>query len=155
MRRFFALLALCFLGLTPLCASEKTLVLIKPEAVAQGHVGHILSHYEARGWTIAALKKTRLSAQEASCFYSSLQGRPFFSALVRYMSSGPIVAAVIEGEDVVRKNRELMGATNPEFAEEGTLRALYGTNVQQNAVHGSDSPASAAQEIPLLFPDLK
>lgn len=137
----------CFFGLY----GEQTLAIIKPEAVAEGHIGQILTIYEKNGLQIDALKMVKLTPEEAGRFYFVHKEKPFFSDLKSYMSSGPIVAVVLEGKNAILENRRLMGATNPKEAKEGTIRALFGTSIEKNAVHGSDSPMSAEKEIHFFF----
>ena len=131
--------------------TERTLSMIKPNAVAAGNVGNILTHFEKAGIKIAALKMMHLSKREAEGFYAEHKGKPFFEELVGFMSSAPMCALVLEGDGVIEKNREIMGATDPSKAAPGTLRALYANSMTENAVHGSDSPSSAAREIGYFF----
>ncbi len=130
-----------------------TLTIIKPDAVAAGSAGAILSAMEEDGFRIRALRMTHLSKQEAEAFYSVHAERPFFESLTGFMSSGPLVAAALEREDAVNRLRQLMGATNPEEAAPGTLRARFASSIERNAVHGSDSPSNADVEINFFFPD--
>jgi nucleoside-diphosphate kinase len=130
---------------------ERTLVIAKPDAVRKNVVGKIISMLEGEGFKLVALKKVKLTKEQAGQFYIVHKDRPFYGELCDFMSSGPIVPMVLEGENVVARVREIMGATDPSKAAEGTLRKLYGTNVGENAVHGSDSPESAAYEIPFFF----
>jgi nucleoside-diphosphate kinase len=130
---------------------ERTLVIAKPDAVRKNVVGKIISRLEDEGFKLVALKKVKLTKEQAGQFYIVHKDRPFYGELCDFMSSGPIVSMVWEGENVIAKVREIMGATDPSKAAEGTLRKLYGTNVGENAVHGSDSPESAAYEIPFFF----
>ena len=134
---------------------ERTLSMIKPNAVSAGNVGNILARFEKEGLKIAALKMKHLSKREAEAFYAEHKGKPFFDELVTFMSSSPMCALVLEGDNVVEKNRDIMGATNPEKAAPGTLRALYAKDMTANAVHGSDSPKSATREISFFFPELE
>ena len=134
---------------------QKTLSMIKPNAVKAGHIGDIIARFEKEGLKIAALKMKYLSTREAEGFYAEHQGKPFFPELVGFMSSGPMCALVLEGENAIEKNREIMGATNPEKAAPGTLRALYAASMTENAVHGSDSETSAKREIGYFFPELE
>ncbi len=136
-------------------AVERTLMLIKPDAVRKGVEGKIIAHVQEKGFKLLALKKLKLTKEQAQQFYIVHKDRPFYDELCEFMSSGPIVAMVWEGENAISRIREIMGATNPEEAAEGTLRKLYGTNVGENAVHGSDSPESAAVEIPFFFSRLE
>ncbi len=132
-------------------AIERTLSIIKPDATGRNLVGKIVAHFEADGLRIAAIRKVHLSRREAEGFYAVHAARPFFGELVEFMMSGPAVVIVLEGENAVARNRELMGATNPAQAAEGTLRKLYATSVGENAVHGSDSLENAANEIAYFF----
>ncbi|HEO98957.1 MAG: nucleoside-diphosphate kinase [Campylobacterales bacterium] len=130
---------------------ERTLSIIKPDAVAKNVVGQILSRFEEAGLRIAATKKTRLSRVDAEAFYAVHRERPFFGELVEFMISGPVVVSVLEGEDAMAKNRELMGATNPKEAAPGTIRADFADSIDANAVHGSDSLENAEIEINFFF----
>jgi len=134
---------------------EQTLAIIKPDAVERNLVGEILKRIEGAGLKIAALKMIRLSKEEAQGFYYVHRERPFFDSLTDFMSSGPIVVAVLQGEGAIQKWRDLMGATDPAKAQEGTIRKAFGLNVEKNSVHGSDSPESAAYEIPYFFSQLE
>jgi len=130
---------------------ERTLSIIKPDAVAKNVVGQILSRFEAAGLRIAATKKIQLSQADAEAFYAVHAERPFFKDLVEFMISGPVVVTVLEGENAMAKNRELMGATNPAEAEPGTIRADFAESIDANAVHGSDSLENAEIEINFFF----
>lgn len=130
---------------------QQTLSIIKPDAVAKGVIGKILDRFESNGLRIAAMKKVQLSKQEAGEFYAVHKERPFFNDLVEFMTSGPVVVSVLEGEDAVAKNRELMGATNPKEAKAGTIRADFAQSIDANAVHGSDSLENANIEIAFFF----
>lgn len=130
---------------------EQTLSIIKPDAVAKNVVGQILARFENAGLRIAATKKTRLSRVDAEAFYAIHAERPFFKDLVDFMISGPVVVSVLEGENAMAKNRELMGATNPQEAEPGTIRADFADSIDANAVHGSDSLENAEIEINFFF----
>ena len=132
---------------------ERTLSIIKPDAVAKGVIGKILDRFESAGLRIAVTKKIQLTRQDAEAFYAIHAERPFFNDLVDFMISGPVVVTVLEGEGAVLKNRELMGATNPKEAEAGTIRADFAENIDANAVHGSDSLENAANEIHFFFAD--
>ncbi|WP_404401611.1 nucleoside-diphosphate kinase [Idiomarina seosinensis] len=134
-------------------ALERTLSIIKPDAVAKNLVGAIYQRFETSGLRIVAAKMMHLSQEQAEGFYAEHKERPFFSALVEFMTSGPIVVQVLEGENAVLKNREIMGATNPAEAAAGTLRADYAETIDENAVHGSDAVESAAREIAYFFSD--
>ena len=130
---------------------EQTLSIIKPDAVAKNVTGQINSRFEAAGLQIVAQKMLRLSDELAGGFYAEHKERPFYPDLVAFMTSGPVVVQVLEGEGAIFKNRELMGATNPAEADAGTIRADFAKSIDANAVHGSDSPASAAREIAYFF----
>jgi nucleoside-diphosphate kinase len=132
-------------------AVERTLSIIKPDAVAKNVIGKIYSRFETNGLQIGASKMLRLSDDKAGGFYAEHRERPFFPALIEFMTSGPVVVQVLEGEGAVAKNRELMGATNPQEAAEGTIRADFAESIDANAVHGSDSAESAAREIAYFF----
>lgn len=134
-------------------ALERTLSIIKPDAVAKNVIGAIVNRFESADLRIVAQKMMHLSKEQAEGFYAEHSERPFFGALVEFMTSGPIVVMALEGEDAVRKNREIMGATNPAEAAAGTLRADYAETIDENAVHGSDAPESAAREIAYFFTD--
>ena len=128
-------------------AVERTLSIVKPDAVGKNHIGAICARFEAAGLRIVASRMLRLDAERAGGFYAEHRERPFFPALIEFMSSGPLVVQVLEGENAIALNRELMGATNPQEAAPGTIRADFASSIDANAVHGSDSPASAAREI--------
>jgi nucleoside-diphosphate kinase len=130
---------------------EQTLVLIKPEAVANGHTGDIIAQYERDGLAIAGLKMVKLSLSQAKEFYQVHQEHPFYKELTEYISSGPVVAIVLEGRNAVARNRKIMGATDPKAADKGTIRSKWGTDIQRNAVHGSDSLENAKKEISFFF----
>lgn len=132
-------------------ALQRTFGIIKPDAVARGHVGDILALIEHSGFRIAGLKMQRLAKAEAENFYAVHRQRPFFSGLVEFMTEGPVVVMVLEREDAIAKWREVMGATNPANAADGTIRKRFAENIERNSVHGSDSPGTAAQEIPFFF----
>ena len=134
---------------------NRTFTMIKPDAVAAGHIGAILAQINNAGFRIVAMKLTRMSAQTAGAFYAVHKERPFYGELVEFMSSGPIVAAVLEKENAVEDFRKLIGATDPAKAEPGTIRALYAKNVGENAVHGSDSDENAAIESAFHFAGLE
>ena len=135
--------------------TEKTLSIIKPDAVAKGAIGQIIDCFVGNDLKIAALKMIHLSKREAQGFYAVHKERPFFDSLTDFMSSGPAVVMVLSGENAISKNRELMGATNPAEAAEGTLRKRFATDIEKNAVHGSDAPETAREEIGYFFPDLE
>ncbi|GEK72982.1 MULTISPECIES: nucleoside-diphosphate kinase [Halomonas] len=134
-------------------ATERTLSIIKPDAVAKNAIGEIESRFEKAGLKIVAAKMLQLSQEQAEGFYAEHSERPFFGALVGFMTSGPVVVQVLEGENAIAANRDLMGATNPKEAEAGTIRADFAESIDANAVHGSDSPESAAREIAYFFED--
>lgn len=130
---------------------ERTLSLIKPDGVSRKLVGEVIKRFEAEGIDIVAMKKIRLTPEQAKGFYAVHKERPFFGSLVEFMTSGPIIAMVLEGEDVIARNRKLMGATNFKEAEEGTIRRDFATDIEKNVVHGSDAPDTAAFEISYFF----
>ncbi|SDU23617.1 nucleoside-diphosphate kinase [Halopseudomonas salegens] len=132
-------------------AVERTLSIIKPDAVAKNVIGQILSRFENAGLSVVAAKMVQLSQADAEGFYAEHKERPFFKDLVGFMTSGPVVVQVLEGENAVLKNRELMGATNPKEADAGTIRADFAESIDANAVHGSDSTTSAAREVAYFF----
>jgi nucleoside-diphosphate kinase len=132
-------------------AVERTLSIIKPDAVGRNLIGEILRKFEAAGLRIAAAKLIRLTPERAQGFYAVHTARPFFQGLCEYMSSGPIFVSVLEGDSAVAKNREVMGATDPAKAAPGTIRKEFGKDIEQNAVHGSDAPETAATEIAFFF----
>ena len=134
-------------------AVERTLSIIKPDAVAKNIIGKIYSRFEGNGLKIVAAKMKRLTREEAEGFYAVHKERPFFADLVKFMTSGPVMIQVLEGENAVAKNRELMGATNPKEAAPGTIRADFASSIDANAVHGSDSLANAAIEVAYFFGD--
>src|SRR5690606_32189053 len=150
---FAALLAtasLCAAGAPPV---ERTLSIIKPDAVASGHIGEIIEYFEHDGLKIAAAKLVRLTPEQAKEFYAEHKARPFYNDLVAYMTSGQVMIQVLEGEDAIARNRRIMGPTNPVDAQEGTIRHDFGTDIEHNAVHGSDSATSAKREISFFFKD--
>ena len=132
-------------------AVERTLSIIKPDAVAKNVVGKIVSRFESNGLKVVNMEMKQLSEADAQGFYAEHSERPFFGDLVTFMTSGPVVVQVLEGEGAIDKNRELMGATNPQEAAEGTIRADFASSIDANAVHGSDSATSAAREIAYFF----
>ena len=134
---------------------ERTLSIIKPDAVAKNQIGKIISMLEAGGLRIAAARLLRLSKADAERFYAVHRERPFFGSLTAFMSEGPILVMALEGPNAIAKNREIMGATDPAKAVEGTIRKAVGANVERNAVHGSDAPDTAKQEIAFFFADLE
>ena len=132
-------------------AVERTLSIIKPDAVAKNVIGQILARFEAAGLKVVAARMAYLSRGEAEAFYAVHKGRPFFKDLVAFMTSGPVVVQVLEGEDAVKCNRDVMGATNPAQADEGTIRKAFAESIEANSVHGSDSEENAAIEIAFFF----
>ena len=134
-------------------AIERTFSILKPDSVAKNVIGEIYNRFETAGFKIVASKMVHLSQEKAEGFYAEHNGRPFFAGLIEFMTSGPIMVQVLEGENAVLKHRELLGATNPEEALTGTLRADYAESMQINACHGSDALASAAREIAYFFSD--
>ena len=132
-------------------AIERTFSIIKPDAVAKNIIGEIYSRFEKGGLRIIAAKMLHLTREQAEGFYAVHRERPFYKDLVEFMTSGPVVVQVLEGDNAVLKNRELMGATNPQDADPGTVRADFAETVDENAVHGSDAPETAAQEIEFFF----
>jgi len=134
-------------------AVEKTLSIIKPNAVAKNVIGQICTRFEDAGLRIVAARMIHLSREQATAFYAEHQGKGFFEELVGFMTSGPCVVMALEGEDAIARNREIMGATNPAEAAPGTLRADFADSFTENAVHGSDAPATAEREIGFFFPE--
>jgi nucleoside-diphosphate kinase len=132
-------------------AIERTLSIVKPDAMAKGVAGEILRRFEEAGLRIVAIKALRLTEEQARGFYAVHRQRPFYDGLVAFMSSGPIIASVLEGEGAIARNRELMGPTNSREAPKGTIRGDFGTDIEKNAVHGSDGPATAKLEIAYFF----
>lgn len=130
---------------------EQTLSIIKPDAVKDNHIGEILSRFEKAGLKIIAAKMLHLTIEQAKAFYAVHAHRPFFQELVAFISSGPVLISVLEGEGAISKNRKLMGATNPKEAEAGTIRADFAKSIDSNAIHGSDSPETAKQEVSFFF----
>jgi nucleoside-diphosphate kinase len=130
---------------------ERTFAIIKPDAVAGGKAGAILAKIEEAGFTIRGMKMTRISKAQAEGFYAVHKERPFFASLVTFMTEGPVVVLALERENAIAKWRELMGATNPANAAEGTIRKQFAESIERNAVHGSDAPETAAIEIPFFF----
>ncbi|TAN12798.1 MAG: nucleoside-diphosphate kinase [Burkholderiaceae bacterium] len=135
-------------------AIERTLSIIKPDAVAKNVIGQIYARFEAAGLKIVAARMVHLSRREAEQFYAVHRERPFFADLVKFMISGPVMVQVLEGSGAIAKNRELMGATDPKKADQGTIRADFADSIDANAVHGSDAPETAAVEIAFFFPSL-
>jgi nucleoside-diphosphate kinase len=135
-------------------AIENTLGLIKPDGVRKNVIGQVIARYEAAGLKVVAMRMLVLSRKEAEGFYAVHRERPFFNALTEFMSSGPIVAVVLRGENAIAKNREVMGATNPKDAAVGTIRKDFATSIDENTVHGSDAPETAKEEIKYFFSNL-
>lgn len=135
-------------------ALERTLSIIKPDAVAKNVIGQIYSRFESAGLKIVAARYAQLSRAQAEKFYGVHKDRPFFNDLVSFMVSGPVMIQVLEGEGAIAKNRELMGATDPKKAEKGTIRADFADSIDANAVHGSDAPETASAEIAFFFPEI-
>jgi nucleoside-diphosphate kinase len=133
-------------------AVERTLSIIKPDAVAKNVIGEIYARFEKSGLKVIAAKMAHLSRSDAEGFYAVHKGRPFFNDLVGFMISGPVMIQVLEGESAIQKNRDLMGATDPKKADKGTIRADFAQSIDANAVHGSDAPETAANEIAYFFP---
>ncbi|WP_108651572.1 nucleoside-diphosphate kinase [Dongshaea marina] len=134
-------------------AIERTFSIVKPDAVKRDLIGTIYQRFEAAGLKIVAAKMLQMSREQAQGFYAEHDGKPFFNDLVEYMTSGPVMVQVLEGEQAIARNREIMGATNPENAAAGTIRFDYAQSLQENSVHGSDAPASASREIAYFFTD--
>jgi len=132
-------------------AIERTFSIIKPDAVARNVIGGVISKLEAAGLRVVASKMVRLTPEQARGFYAVHKERPFFEGLVKFMTEGPVIVQVLEGENAIAKNRDVMGATNPEKAAAGTIRKEFATDIERNAVHGSDAPETAAQEIAFFF----
>ena len=135
--------------------SERTLAIIKPDAVKKHAIGDIINRYEKAGLKPVAMKLMQMSKPVAEGFYAVHKARPFFDSLCTFMSSGPAVVLVLQGENAIKKNREIMGATDPAKADAGTIRKAHGTNIEFNAVHGSDSPETASFEIGYFFPGME
>ncbi len=135
-------------------AAQRTLSIVKPDGVKKGVIGEVIRRFEKEGIRIVAMRMLRLTRGGAEGFYAVHRERPFFGSLTEFMSSGPIVVMVLEGEDVIARNRAIMGATDPKKADKGTLRAEFAGSIEQNIVHGSDSPETAATEIRYFFSDV-
>lgn len=134
-------------------ATEQTISIIKPDAVAKNAIGAIYATFEEAGLSIVAAKMMHLSEEQAGQFYAVHKERPFYADLVKFMTSGPVMVQVLEGDNAIAKNREVMGATNPAEAAAGTIRARFASSIDENAVHGSDAPETAAEEIAFFFGD--
>lgn len=135
-------------------AVERTLSIIKPDATRRNITGKINQRFEGAGLRIVAQRRIKLTREQAEAFYAVHKERPFFNTLVEFMTSGPVVVQVLEGENAIEKNREVMGATDPAKADQGTIRADFAENIEANSVHGSDSPETAAQEVRFFFADV-
>ena len=135
--------------------AERTLAIIKPDAIKKDAIGDIIGRYEKAGLMPVAIQMMRLSKAKAEGFYAVHKARPFFESLTKFMASGPVVVLVLEGKDAIARHRDLMGATDPAKAAPGTIRAAHGTNIEYNAVHGSDSPETARFEIGYFFPEME
>ena len=136
-------------------AKERTFSIIKPDATRRNITGKVTALLEEAGLSVIASRRLRMTREQAEGFYAVHRERPFFNDLCAYMSSGPVVVQVLEGENAIARNREVMGATNPASADEGTIRALYGESLEANSVHGSDAPETAAEEITYFFSDVE
>lgn len=136
-------------------AAERTLSIIKPDGVAKNVIGQIYTRFESAGLQVIAARMMRMSQQDAEGFYAVHRARPFFRDLVDFMTSGPVMVQVLEGDNAIQKNRDLMGATDPKKAEKGTIRADFALSIDANAVHGSDAPDTAGVEIAYFFPTLQ
>jgi nucleoside-diphosphate kinase len=134
---------------------QRTLTILKPDSVAAGRAGAILAHLEREGFRVLALRKMRLSPEQARAFYAVHRERPFYEGLVRFMTEGPIIVAALERSDAVAHLRKTMGATDSKKAEAGTIRKLHGTDIERNAIHGSDSPENAAKEVAFFFGEVE
>lgn len=135
-------------------AKQRTLSIVKPDGVGKGVIGEVVRRFEKEGIRIVAMRMLRLSRKQAEGFYAVHRERPFFASLTDFMSSGPIVAMVLEGDDVIARNRKIMGATDPAKADKGTIRADFAGSIEQNIVHGSDAPETAVAEIRYFFSEL-
>jgi nucleoside-diphosphate kinase len=136
-------------------ATERTLSIIKPDGVQKGVIGQVVARFEKAGLKPVAMKMVQLSKAEAEGFYAVHKARPFFNDLVKFMTSGPVVLMVLEGEGAVLKNRDIMGATDPKKAADGTIRKDFATDIEKNTVHGSDSPENAGVEVAYFFPEIE
>ena len=136
-------------------AIERTLTIIKPDSVAAGNAGHIIAAIEGAGFQVLGMKKIRLSRAEAEAFYQVHRERPFFESLVTFMTEGPVVPMALEREDAIAKLREIMGATNSTEAAKGTIRNRFGTDIERNAIHGSDAPETASVELKFFFSEME
>jgi nucleoside-diphosphate kinase len=136
-------------------AKQRTLSIVKPDGVKKGVIGEVIRRFEKEGIRIVAMRMLHLTKKQAEGFYAVHRKRPFFASLTDFMSSGPIVVMVLEGDDVIARNRKIMGATDPAKADNGTIRADFAGNIEQNIVHGSDAPETAATEIRYIFGDME
>lgn len=136
-------------------ALQRTLSIVKPDAMEAGHSGAIIAHFQKAGFAVKAMRQLHLTLAQAEGFYDVHRGRPFFGELTKFMSRGPVVVMVLEREDAIATYREVIGATDPAKAADGTVRKLYGKSVGENAVHGSDAPETAAREIAYFFPGME
>ncbi len=151
LKSIFSLSAIALVFLPCLLLAETTFSMVKPTAVKEQKAGEIIAHFQANGLKVVALKMAKMTPEMAGLFYQEHQGKPFFDGLVSYMTSGPVVALVLEGDNAVQKARELIGSTDPKQADPKSIRALFGKSKSDNAVHGSDSVQSAQREIPIFF----
>ena len=149
------LFLLCLVSMSVFAKTEQTLSIIKPDAVANHHIGAIVDRFEKGGLNVVAMKMLHLTPDQAGKFYAVHQEKPFYDELKTFMSSGPIVVQILEGESAIAKNRDIMGATDPKKAKPGTIRADFAESVGKNAVHGSDAPETALQEIAFFFNQLE
>lgn len=140
-----------FMANTATQTTEQTLSIIKPDAVGQNQIGNIIEYFEREGLSVVAAKMLHLTEDQAKKFYAVHKDRPFYGELVEFMTSGPVLVMVLEGENAIARNREIMGPTDPSKAPAGTIRADFATSIERNAVHGSDSPQTAKEEIPFFF----
>ena len=140
--------------MNPAMKTQRTLSIVKPDGVRKGMIGEVVRRFEASGIRVVAMRMLRLTKKEAEGFYAVHRERPFFGSLTDFMSSGPIVVMVLEGDEVIARNRAIMGATDPKKADKGTIRADFAGSIEQNIVHGSDAPDTAATEIGYFFSDL-
>ncbi len=132
---------------------ERTLSIIKPDGVGKGVIGKVIGRFEEEGISIVAMKMLRMTREQAEGFYAVHRDRPFFPGLVEFMTSGPVVVMVLQGDDVIQRNRKIMGATDPAKADAGTIRAEFASDIEKNIVHGSDAPETALKEISYFFSD--
>lgn len=152
MLKYLSFLFACLLPLLSIDGVEQTLIMVKPDAVERNQIGQILSRFEQEGLKMRTLRMARLTKEQAETFYAEHRERPFYPHLVAFITSGPVVACVLEGENAVRRGRALIGATNPREAAPGTIRRDFALSKESNAIHGSDSPEAAEREIRFFFP---